>query len=132
MANENKVVHGHHRGDACFFNADGQLVAEAVIEVKMAFLHFFCDAESAPKGSHEIVAGLNDNGVFRAGETDVWVYLWSKQIQLGVREMRGNNTNRVATVVAQAAMVVESPFCIVSYSHFVFMTVLISFSFPMN
>ena len=62
---------------------------------------------------------LDDGGVFRAIETDARIYLWCEQIQLEISEMRGENTNRFAAVVAQSAMVVESPFCIVSYSHFV-------------
>ena len=75
---------------------------------------------------------LDDGGVFRAIETDARIYLWREQIQLQIREVRRDNTNRFAAVVAQSAMVVESPFCVVSYSHFPLMMVLICLVLPMN
>ena len=49
MADENEVMHGHHRGDARFLDAYGQFMAEAVVEVELPPFRFFGNAESAPK-----------------------------------------------------------------------------------
>ena len=93
-------------------------MAETVVEVQVTFFGFLSDAESAPKRVHKCVARLDDVHVVWTVELDTWIPLWREQFQLAIREVRCDNTNCVAAVVAQSAMVVESPFCIVSYPHF--------------
>ena len=94
-------------------------MAETVVEVELSPFRFLGDAASAPKRGHKTMFRLDDGGVLRTIEMDARIYLWREQIQLEISEMRGDNTNCFAAVVAQSAMVVESPFCIVSYSHFI-------------
>lgn len=49
-------------------------------------------------------------GILRKRKMNVRIYLWCKQKILIIKIVSGEDTDRVAAIVAQSALVVEGPF----------------------